>query len=470
MSSWIRFGYIVFGVLLSLSVVFSHGISTVHFYTELYADPIKMREIFGASDAGSHLWAAMQLDSINALPPEENWIINFWPPGMLVLEALILRFLQNDLYFGVVLGVFTAFGWGSFLGYIAGLVHKLHGKLLAILLLVFVVSVGPIHDWILNYGLFYADGFGTLFLLVGITFLILSHRENYVLSRKLSHGVLAGISFAISAYFRATYINILYALLATGIACLLVFVILKIRRNGRRHLTQIMHAIESAAIFFIAAVAMFICVNPWMTYVESEISGTREWSAVGDSFINGMWVDRDEMPWFLREGGIGWACKIDPEKCAELSKLRLTQPNLDITHKQLSEAILVALKNPGEYALDRGKFIGIAWISSELGQIWLPPELGRNLNVFNYPFSVLNLVGLIGFFVILIKRFTSSWPLLLSITAIYSILLIPLLIGHLEIRYLLPFKLLPLLLPIATAHIGRQEFQLRASKDLIDKL
>jgi hypothetical protein len=422
-----------------------------------------MRETFGASDAGAYLSAARSLDSVSSLSWDIQHAITYWPPGMLVLEALILRFLQNDLYFGVVLGVFTAIAWGSFLGYVAGLVHKLFGKILAILLLVFVVSVGPIHDWILNYGLFYADGFGTLFSLVGITFLILSQREDYVHSRKLSYGILAGISFAISAYFRATYINILYALLATGLACLVVFVTLKIRRNGRQHLTQIKHAIESAAVFFIATAAMFICVNPWMTFKE-EIRGTREWSVVGDLFISGMWVERDEQVSFVRDGGIGWACKIDPDKCAELAELKLTQPTLDITHKQLSEAILVALKNPGEYVLDRGKFIGIAWISSEIGQIWLPPELGRNLNVFNHSFSALNLFGLIGFFVILIKRSARSWPLLLSITAIYSTLLIPLLIGHLEIRYLLPFKLLPLLLPIAIAHVGRQEFQLRVSK------
>jgi len=452
MSPWIKFGYIALGVLLSLSIVFSHGINTVHANTELYADPIKMREIFGPSDAGSFLWAAMQIDSVSALLPEGHWIIYNWPPGMLVLEALILRFVQNDLYFGVVLGVFTAFAWGIFLGYIAGLVHNLLGRLLAILLLVFAVSVGPIHDWILDYGLFYADGFGTLFLLVGITFLILSQRENYVHSRKLSCGILAGISFALSAYFRAVSINILYALLATGLACVVVFVTLKISRNGRRHLTQIKHAIGTAAVLFIATIAMFICVNPWMTYVESEIRGTREWSVVGDRFISGMWVERDKQVDFLRDGGIGWACQIDPEKCAELTELQLRKPTLDITNKQLSEAIMVALKNPGEYSLDRGKFIGSAWISTEL------------------PFSALNLVGLIGFFVILIKRFARSWPLLLSITAIYSTLLIPLLIGHLEVRYLLPFNLLPLLLPIAIAHVGRQEFQFRVSKASIDNL
>jgi hypothetical protein len=99
---------------------------------------------------------------------------------MLILEALILRFLQNDLYFGAVLGFFTAFVWGGFLGYVACLVHMRFGKILAILLIAFVVSVGPIHDSILNFGLFYADGFCTLFLLVGITFLILSQRENYL--------------------------------------------------------------------------------------------------------------------------------------------------------------------------------------------------------------------------------------------------------------------------------------------------
>jgi hypothetical protein len=434
----------VLGILLSLFVVFSHGLNTVHFYTELYADPIKIRDIFGPSDAGSYLSAAIQLDTISSLSPETNWIINLWPPGMLVLEALILRFLQNDFYFGVVLGVLTAFAWGSFLGYLACLVHKLYGKLLAILLLVLVVSVGPIHDWILNYGLFYADGFGALFLLVGITFFILTHGQKISLSRKLSLGVLAGISFALSAYFRASYINILYALLATALVCLAVLVVLRVSRNSEGYSLQIKRAIESSAVFVTATFAMFICVNPWMSYVENEVRGTRDWSVVGDNFIDGMWVERGEMPGFLSEGGIGWACKIDSDKCSELTELKLAQPTLDITHMQLSEAILVALKNPVEYALDRGKFIGIAWSSSELGQMG---------DVFNHPLSAFNLVGLLGFFVILVKRFARCWPLFVSITTIYLTLLIPLLIGHIEIRYLLPFKILPLLIPVLLFHV-----------------
>jgi hypothetical protein len=138
-----------------------------------------------------------------------------------------------------------------------------------------------------------------------------------------------------------------------------------------------------------------------------------------------------------------------------LTELKLAQPTLDITHKQLSEAILVALKNPVEYALDRGKFIGIAWSSSELGQM---------ADVFNHPLSALNLVGLLGFFVILVKRFARCWPLFVSITTIYFTLLIPLFIGHIEIRYLLPFKLLPLLLPVVIVHVVRQVSQLRDEK------
>jgi len=461
MSPWIKFGYIALGVFLCLSVVFNLGINTVHFNTELFANPIKMREIFGPSDAGSYLTAAIELDSTSSLEASPTiGVFSLWPPGMVVLEALILRLLQNDFYFGVALGALTAFAWGGFLGYVACVVHKLYGKLLAILLLVFVVSVGPIPNWILSDGLFYADGFGALFFLIGITLLILSQRENYVQSRKLSYGILAGISFALSAYFRAVFINVLYMLLATCLACLVVFVTLKIRRNGRWYLTKIKQAIEAAAIFGIATAAMFICVNPWMTFKE-EVMGARQWSVVGDGFISGMWVDRNEQVGFLSEGGIGWACEIDPEKCVELNKLKATQPTLDITHKQLTEAILVALKNPGEYILDRGKFIGKAWISLGYGYL---------KDVLNHPFSAVDLVGLIGFFVILIKRFARSWPLLLSISAIYVTVLVPLLIGHIEIRYLLPFKLLPLLLPIAVAHVGREEFQFRGSKGLINNL
>jgi hypothetical protein len=127
----------------------------------------------------------------------------------------------------------------------------------------------------------------------------------------------------------------------------------------------------------------------------------------------------------------------------------------------LSEAIFVALKYPGKYILDRGKIILIAWISLGWGYL---------TDVLNHPFSALNPVGLIGLFVILIKRFARSWPLLLSISAMNLTLLAPLLIGHLEIRYLLLFKQLPLTLPVAIAYVGRQELQIRVPKGLIDKL
>jgi hypothetical protein len=125
-------------------------------------------------------------------------------------------------------------------------------------------------------------------------------------------------------------------------------------------------------------------------------------------------------------------CEIDAETCQKLSDLKDSQPTVDITHLQLTEAMKVALKNPVDYVADRGKFLGIAWSSSELGQM---------ADVFNHPLSLLNFTALIAFFVIIIKNRKILWPSLLAISLISLSVFIPLLVGHIEIRYLLPLKL-----------------------------
>jgi hypothetical protein len=440
------FGFVLSGIVLSLTKVFSNGFSTTHFYATLQTPPREMREIFGASDAGSYLSAAIQLDSFSRMSTDTLWVLNLWPPGMFTLEAALLRALPNDDWFGIALGGLTAVLWGSLLGYLAWLLSKLCGFVISACVLCISIAFGPIHDWILDSGLFYADGFGVYFLLLGIIFAI----SGLEVSRRTHSitllAVLSGISFALAAYFRATYINLLYPLIFCTVIFTLLFFI-KLAGETKISNVNLLKLLKPILFVSVALFSFFTLVNPWMNYLEKEVRGTREWSVVGDTFITGMWVDRELQPDFLQ--GVGWACTIDEKECLEIRTLQenfgapnfvvkddgVTGSNGVLSSKDLlRRGAITALTHPIEYVVDRFNFIGTAWNTSEIGQI-------------NYPLGLL-LIGFVYFFFHrLIVDKESRRTIFIFVTFVYAVVFIPYLIGHIEIRYLLPFKLIPLLLP-----------------------
>lgn len=433
--------WLFLGIVATFSVVFSHGLSTEHFGTPLLNSPQKMRELFGPSDAGSYLNAALQLDAISKIAPDNYWVFSLWPPGMPVLDAAILRLIPNDLWFGVILGATVATLWGLFLGYLAYLTYKKFNIWLGLFFLLFSVGIGPIHDWILDFGIFYSESFSTLFFFFGLTLVIKFFRSDARVENLILPATISGVTFAAAAYFRAAFFNIYYWLVLVAVLAgtsLIIRCISRVIRNAKPEKEKRFNKIKILIFSGVAAISMHVTMNPWMGYLEKTINGTGQWSTVGGAFIAGIWTERESHPGFIQEGGVGWGCKIDPVKC---NQIQIAQQNPDTvlnTKKLFKEAVLSAAAHPIEYLQDRIKFNGLAFFSSEYSGV------GKNTNI-PYGLAILGAFGYVVRLMLQNRIFLFSSTLL--VLPLLFIVFAPGLIGHVEVRYLITTKLIFLLLP-----------------------
>jgi hypothetical protein len=430
--------FILSGVVFANYFVFKSGFNTPHFVTTLLTKPEIMRESFGQSDAGSYLDAAMSLEMLAKIPPQSFWVINYWPPGMLIFEATILLLLENDEWFGVVLGFFTATSWGVYLGYVCWLLNKKLGVLAGLVALLYTLTLGPINNWILDYGIFYAEGISTLAFLAGLTLVIntISTSNSTLFIR---NGVIVGILFALAAYFRTTYYSLIYSLLFAS-AIFFILILIKFRNElSNLKLKKSSKLLQALGFSTVSLFSMQLLVTPWLNFTQTEIRSTREWSIVGDGFIAGIWIDRDLQVDFIRDGGVGWACKIDPIQCKFVKDTQSTGIDPLSSKDLLLRGVMVAVKNPVEYASDRLRFNGLGYFTNENNRIGQP---------INIVYGLSNLILTFALVRSLRVRILTLWPaLIIGITA-YLVLFIPNLIGHIEVRYLIPFKLVILLLPV----------------------
>jgi hypothetical protein len=430
--------FILGGVVIANYFVFKSGFNTPHFVTTLLTKPEIMRESFGQSDAGSYLDAAMSLEMLAKLPPEFFWVINYWPPGMLIFEATILLLLENDKWFGVVLGFLTATSWGVYLGYLCWLLNKKLGVLAGLVALFYTLALGPINNWILDYGIFYAEGISTLAFLVGMTVVIntISSTNPFLFIR---NGVFVGILFAVAAYFRTTYYSLIYALLSAS-AIFVILVLIKFRNEiSNFKLKKSSKLLQALGFSLVSLFTMQALVAPWLNFTQTEIRSTREWSIVGEGFIAGIWIERELQVDFLRYGGVGWACKIDPIQCRFIQDTQSTGISPLDSRDLLLRGVMVAVKNPVDYASDRLRFNGIGYFRNEDTRIGQPINIIYGLSNFILTFALVRALW---------ARALALWPALIIGSTAYLVLFIPNLIGHIEDRYLIPFKLVILLLPV----------------------
>lgn len=433
------FMYNISAVVITHAALFNDLLDTRHFGTPLINNPSLMRKIFGTTDAGYYLEAGIQLDSLSKVTSDTLWIFNLWPPGQPIVLGAILRIIKNDEIFGLVLGSLIATTWGVFLGFLAWEAKKHFGRMIAMLFLVLPATVGPLKNWIFGYGMFYAESFSTLFFFVGLIVMIKYLRSESDIGVIVFSSVISSSFFAAAAYFRASFYSIIYVFSIVGIISASIL-ILKYVFKGFKVLKFDSKNLSRTLIFSATAfICMSILMAPWLSFLETKVNGTRDWSKVGEIFVGSIWSSRSSSADFIRDGGVGWACEIDPIKCHEIS-VKQSNPKTSLTISELAlEGVRVIISNPIDYSKDRIKFIGLAWFSNENSGI------GQDLNL---PLGVALLMG--NLFVIFLF-FKNSKKLKLSIPLVFPILVVvflPNLIGHIEVRYLIIPKLLPLLIPL----------------------
>lgn len=409
-------------------ISFPDGLDSPKFVTTLTEDPEKMRELFGLSDAGSYLGAALQLTRDGFLEAGNNWIMNLWPPGMVIVDAFLLKYIHNYVPFGVALMSLTAMVWYVVLFVFCHAVYRMWGFLSALGFITLVVLLSPIRGYVLGYWVFYADGLGVAFFL---GFLVFLTKALFSESWKVlaANSLFSGVCLALAAYLRAAYHPIQYVLVVVLVAVLLRFTVLW--QSGRNRL--VWAEIRAPLALLIVLTSMFSLTTPWLEFAEGRFREQRVWVVTGDGFIRGSWANRNEAPSFLR--GVGFACELAPERCAEIRELE-KQGDLGTNFYQ-REMISVAARNPTQFAADRWNFFFESWKEGDAAQSLLLALLFIWTQVLAIR--------------LLIRGQLAALLWILTPVA----LVLPSIIGHFEIRYLLPIKLLFLTAPFLQIWLRR---------------
>jgi len=407
---------------------FPDGFDSPKFVTTLTENPEKMRELFGLSDAGSYLGAALQLVRDGFLDAGNNWIMNLWPPGMVILDAFLLRYLQNYIPFGVALMSLTAMVWYAILLAFALALHRVWGFLSALGLITVVVLLSPIRGYVLGYWVFYADGLGTAFFLGFLIFLTMAlvSRSWKVL---VATSLLSGVCLSCAAYLRAAYHPLQYVILVVSFAVLLRFVVVW-RRDRTRPNWQ---AMRSPLALLIVLAVTFSLTTPWLEFSQGRFRDQRVWVVTGAGFIRNSWANRSEYPDFYR--GVGFACELAPKRCREIRELE-KQGDLGTSFYQ-REMVSVAMRNPIRFIDDRWNYFFESWKEGDAVQ------------------SLLLALLFIWTQVLAVRLLLRGQLVALLWLLAPLALVLPSLIGHFEIRYLLPIKLLFLSAPFLHLWLAR---------------
>lgn len=434
--------------VLMLLLFFFQGVNTAHGLVTLTLTPERLVEILGFADAGSYLQGAQNLIASGRITPEWAWVLNLWPPGMVWLDAVVLY--ASPLPFGTSIALISALVWSLALAILAWpFLRSPRAALVVFAAELAILSTSPFQSWMLDEWFLYADGLAVATFLIGLGILV--NRVRTLGSRQvwIRDGVFAGTAFAAMVYLRASYQLIPWMLAAIGV--LLVVLILARRRRGA-HTEHLMRQF----IFIAAAVgSVVLLLAPYMVYSIST-KNTVQLVQTEDLVYQHVWEQpgQDNVPQWMVDGGSSLGCDLDRVTC-DLVHERIDSGDPMAPQELRDRLIGAVLANPGEFVINRVHYVVSQWFADELQSYSHVPgdyasgavshAMSKNLNPPQNLLYLGLLVVAVGASVVLVRR--GNW-ILLIIAGSALALLAPFSFVHVEVRYLIPIKLLGLFAPV----------------------
>lgn len=416
-------------IMVTLSI-FPEGLESRHFGVSLSESPEKLSAVFGYTDAGSYLNAAMELNNSNLLTQNQHWVINLWPPGMVLLDAYLLRYF--GMHFAIAYAISIGFIWTFMTSIFTLRIYRKYGPLLAFLSATILIVCSPLQIWIFDFGLFYAEGVSMAAFLLGLVLLLRgSQTDSNALTA--AHGIGAGTALAVAAYFRSTFSTLEMGLLGISIV-LLIF--LAFKRITRKEKSSQVNLRKNLLLIGSGWLSMFTLMEPWLQFTTNSIRETRAWSVVSAIFVRNIWVERQSTADFMQDGGVGWGCEIDSEFCSQVMSLEKLSGVQYPLGEMVVKTIKAVISNPVAYIADRFHFISVGWFSDEA-------SMGKMSLVWGF-------VLLVGFILTttILLRMASKGDISATFILLACVLLTaPALVGHIEPRYFIPLKLMFFIVP-----------------------
>jgi len=444
--------------------VFFQGLNTPHGLVTLQLAPQRMAQIFGFSDQGSYLQAALNLVATGKNTPQWAWVLNLWPPGMVWLDAGIIRFSPLD--YGVTIGLITALLWSATLAVLTWpFMRGVKPALVVLPLELAILGTSPFQSWMFDEGLFYADGLAAGLFLFGLALIVNRVRSAAPAQVWIRDGFYVGIAFAGAVYLRASYQLVPWALDVVALCMVGMIIVKRIRGLPSGDLGR------QTILLISAALTIPILMQPYTTFVQQD-RGRAQFVMLDDLVYASVWknhtVDTDAQ-WLL-DGGLSVGCDIDPGKC---SLIQRTQSEGRVyTSEELRNALFGSIAtHPIQFVGNRGSYVAGQWFADEIGSYShkktdyksgpVSYSSSSNLNPGQGLLYLVLLISAIGVACTLAAR--GRWALLM-IPATAIAILAPLAIMHVEVRYLIPLKLIGLLAPMLILMLREQPPRSRGSK------
>jgi hypothetical protein len=420
------------------------------------ASPEKIRNSWGQGDAGSLLDIAITWADFQKLDPvTQYWIPHLWAPGLSILEVPLIWISRIGVPIFWSLLILTLAVWSFLLSLIWRHFSQFTGRLPMI-----IISIGLLWSWdfayLLKNYIFYTEGIGFSFLLIGLILLSIKVISPHLISNRYIY--VSGILIGLSIWIRHTNesgLNLLFVSMCGG-----YFISTRRAKSQstqskrKKKRTKKLRLLEEEKnnhkdIFrfgaFTSGLALLVTL-PWRLISTFHFQGAPFLMSSASGSVPATIWSLPNSPSGLYWGSYGsnWACKIDLERCYQLQS-GITDGTM--SHKQL---ILLAVKsileNPISYIQERSHFLWVNWI----------PNFSLNFSYQNLVALVFMILSFYCLYLCLIVKDKRKYSLIVIWGAFLIMNLAQLAIIHYESRYFIPVRLfiLGLLLSLLSLKVG----------------
>jgi hypothetical protein len=406
-------------------------------------------KVWGWSDSGSYLQMGLSQAKFGDLTSELLWTASFWPPGMSYLYAYSIRIAGLNGPFILVLIFFAAFLWASVLALLLKVFQEFMKPWIAVVMVVAIIQTDLYHEYLVRDAVIWSDGHASGFLCLSIILLYLGTK-----SSNYAYYLAAGASIASLIYLRGQYFPLLKILGALSLFLISLWIagtlvsfsrlVYRFKFNRRIPAKRLLLPLLLITITSIAACAPYLL---WrednLGDISWDLSGKWHWTNVEPFAYTSNWLIQDDIPGFIREGGAGTACKIDIGRCSEVNNI---EKNTDSPFNIYDQG---PYSSRDFYEMTKSTFVShpIKWFTIKIPyfyRYWISdPAISTPTNS-NYLFAIVSAVGLgLLSFSLCLKTLRQHFLIPSLLSFIYmGLTLVPPYIAHLEVRYLVPAKLL----------------------------
>ena len=370
-------------------------------------------------DPTSFATAAIDIAETGGISSANEWIFNLWPPGFILMQALIIKVLGPETLVILVLQILAVILFSIVLTLLYDILNAhVKSKVVAMTLPLLIFAFPVSRVFLLQpKGITLGESFAIGSFLVCI---LLSFQS--IKRPSISYAVLAGFCLALSAYFRSQFEFILLVLTGWGILLVITILLTRLRRSIEPNFLR--STIKTIVVVLLVAHA---ATMPWRLYRWTNFyKGTPSWvqstslvhrnSVMTTEYlesINGSWIS---------EGTGNLVCRIDPNACGDTANAKKLFFRTFIRH-------------PVEWYSLKFDAIGKYWFSSlrNWSDVKINPTL---MDIVTNGILLITLISLVGLSFTRKIRSHFSWVLLTWFNiSLFSAYVLIFSLVHFEVRY-----------------------------------